>query len=47
MTKFQEDTFTFEELRVSMTAFAVWLLQGGPGEGRAAELVDKFIEETT
>lgn len=34
------DTFTFNELRVALTAFAMWLHV-------EVELVDRFIEETT
>lgn len=41
------DTFTFAELRIALTAFAMWLLKDEPGEGREVELVDKFIRETT
>lgn len=41
------DTFTYAELRIALTAFAMWLLKGEVGEGHEVELVDKFIEETT
>lgn len=42
-----DDTFTYQELRITLTAFAKWLLEGEVGEGREVELVDKFIRETT
>lgn len=42
-----QETFTFDELRISLTAFAMWLLEGEVGEGHEVELVDKFIRETT
>jgi hypothetical protein len=39
-----EGTFTFDELRITLTAFALWLLPGDEsGEGQAVELVDQFI----
>lgn len=41
-----DDTFTFNEMRIALTAFAIWLLKGEVGEGREVELVDQFIEET-
>lgn len=41
-----DDVFTFEELRIALTAFAIWLCEDGPGEGREAALVDQFLEET-
>lgn len=41
------DTFTFQEMRIALTAFAMWLLNGEAGEGREVELVDQFIRETT
>lgn len=41
------DTFTFDEMRIALTAFAMWLLKDEVGEGREAELVDRFIRETT
>jgi len=43
----EDDTFTWQEMRIALTAFALWLLKGEPGEGREVELVDRFIEETT
>jgi len=42
-----DDTFTFAEMRIALTAFAMWLLDDNAWEGHEAELVDKFIEETT
>ena len=42
-----DDTFTFREMRIALTAFAMWLLKDEPSEGRAVELVDRFINETT
>lgn len=42
-----DDTFTFAELRISLTAFAMWLLKNEAGEGHEVELVDRFIRETT
>ena len=42
-----DDTFTFAEMRITLTAFAIWLLEGKPGEGHEVELVDRFLEETT
>ena len=42
-----DDTFTFQEMRIALTAFAMWLLKDEPGEGREVELVDRFIAETT
>lgn len=42
-----EDTFTFEELRISLTAFAIWLLPMTLADGQAVALVDQFIKETT
>lgn len=41
-----DDTFTSTELRIALTAFAVWLLRDEVGEGHEVELVDKFIQET-
>lgn len=41
------NTFTFAELRIALTAFAMWLLKDEVGEGNEVELVDKFIRETT
>ena len=46
------DTFTFDEMRISLTAFALWLSHCGysmdeVGEGKEVELVDRFISETT
>jgi hypothetical protein len=41
-----EHTFTGDELRITVIAFATWLLKDEPGEGREVELVDKFFEET-
>lgn len=38
--------FTFDELRVLLTAFATWLLKDEFGEGHEVELVDKFLRET-
>lgn len=43
----EDDTFTFTELRIALTAFAFWLLKDEIGEGHEVELVDKFIKETT
>jgi hypothetical protein len=42
-----EDTFTIDELRITLTAFAMWLLKDEFGEGREVELVDQFLHETT
>ena len=42
-----DDTFTFSEMRIALTAFAMWLLKGEVAEGREVELVDQFIDETT
>ena len=42
-----DDTFTYQELRITLTAFAKWLLADEVGEGREVELVDQFIRETT
>jgi len=52
MTDDDDDTFTFDEMRIALTAFALWLSQCGysmdeVGEGKEAELVDRFIRETT
>lgn len=41
------DTFTFDELRIALTAFAMWLLKEEAGEGREVDLVDRFLRETT
>ena len=41
-----DDTFTFVEMRIALTAFAIWLLKDEPGEGREVELVERFMEET-
>lgn len=41
------DTFTFNEMRIALTAFAIWLLRDEVGEGHEVELVDRFIRETT
>lgn len=41
------DTFTFDEMRIVLTAFAMWLLKDEVGEGREIELVGRFIRETT
>lgn len=41
------DTFTWQEMRIALTAFAIWLLKEEPSEGLEAELVDQFIRETT
>lgn len=41
------NTFTFDDLRIALTAFAMWLLKDEFGEGREVELVDRFIRETT
>lgn len=46
-TPVPEGTFTFAELRITLTAFAMWLLRGEFGEGREVELVDQFLQETT
>lgn len=42
-----DDTFTYQELRITLTAFAKWLLKDEFSEGREVELVDQFIQETT
>lgn len=42
-----DDTFTFDEMRIALTAFAMWLLKDEAGEGREVELVARFIRETT
>ena len=52
MTDDDDDTFTFDEMRIALTAFALWLSQCGysmdeVGEGKEVELVDRFIRETT
>lgn len=39
--------FTWQEMRIALTAFAMWLLKDEPAEGREVELVNRFIEETT
>ena len=46
------DTFTFDEMRITLTAFAMWLSQCGysmdeVGAGIEVELVDRFIRDTT
>lgn len=41
-----DDTFTYREMRIALTAFAMWLLKDEPGEGRERELVDQFLRET-
>lgn len=46
MTNNEDETFTFQEMRIALTAFSIWLLKDEPGEGREVELVDRFIEET-
>lgn len=33
------------ELRIALTAFATWLLEGEVGEGHEVELVDKFLRD--
>lgn len=43
----ESDTFTFQEMRIALTAFAMWLLKDEAGEGHEVELVDRFIQETT
>ena len=58
MTDDDDDTFTFDEMRIALTAFALWLLKDDaafalwllkdePGAGIEVELVDRFIRETT
>ena len=42
-----DDTFTFQEMRIALTAFAMWLLKDESGEGNEVDLVDQFIRETT
>ena len=42
-----DDTFTYQERRTALVAFAKWLLKDEFGEGREVELVDQFIQETT
>ena len=40
------ETVEPDELRMALTAFAIWLFKDEPGEGREVELVDRFIRET-
>ena len=42
----EDDVFTWQEMRIALTAFAYWLLKDEPNEGREAEFVDRFIEES-
>ena len=42
----EDETFTYRELRIALTAFAIWLLKDENGESREVELVDRFLEET-
>jgi hypothetical protein len=39
-------TFTFDEMRITLVAFAMWLQIGDP-RTPVSDLVDRFIEETT
>lgn len=43
-----DDLFTFTELRIALTAFAIWQeLQTTSAYESPVDLVDRFIEETT
>jgi hypothetical protein len=42
-----DDTFTYSELRITLTAFAIWAgLVDSAGASEAVKLVDRFIAET-
>lgn len=43
----ESDTFTFQELRITLTAFAIWAALAEPNSEQAVDLVDRFIKETT
>ena len=47
MSDDDDDTFTFDEMRIALTAFALWLLKDEATSWPAPELVDRFIRETT
>jgi hypothetical protein len=43
----EDDLFTMQEVRITLTAFAAWMLRDTPTTVSHAALVDQFIEETT
>ena len=40
-----DDTFTFQELRITLTAFAMWFRGRPPSDIPEVDLVDQFLEE--
>ena len=47
--RMEDDTFTAQEMRIALTAFALWLYRTDTAitDGDEAMLVDRFIDETT